>query len=66
MNLGEVLQLGPVCEVCGETVRQLYPVTHYDGKHFRPVKACITCCGPARDDDRTSWRLNVDLPKRKS
>lgn len=69
MNLGEVLALGPPCEVCHQPARQLYPLTRYDPtvRRFRPVKACVGCCGPARDDDavgRPAWRLNVDLPKR--
>lgn len=66
MNLGEVLALGPTCELCGKAVRQLYPLTHHDGKHWVPVRACVACCGPAGFDDvARSVRLDLRLPTRR-
>lgn len=41
-----------LCPVCHRKVRQLYPLTHYDHKarHWRPVNACLACCGPSGED----------------
>lgn len=46
MKLGEVLALGPVCEVCQKPARQLYPLTRFARGRLRALKACLSCCGP--------------------
>jgi hypothetical protein len=53
--MGVLLDRPYLCPLCHRKVRQLYPLVHYDAKlgHWRPVNACLACCGPSEQEDST-------------
>ncbi len=54
------------CDLCHGKCQRTYPMTHYDKtlKHFRPVRACVTCLGPTESPARGLWtRLDLQFPK---
>lgn len=52
------------CEVCHEHVARTYPLTHHNGKHFVPVRACRSCLGP-NEYDHHMTRIDFRAPKRR-
>lgn len=51
------------CPLCQQKVARLYPVTHYDHRmrRWRPVNACLACCG-LREKDGPTFDLRQHRP----
>ena len=47
------------CDLCHHKCQRTYPMTHYDktAKHFRPVRACVTCLGPSEQHAYIDTRI---------